>query len=111
MSDERRFDPSSHDSMFARILAEMEADRQQRAEFRAEVRERFDRSGARMDEIHIEVKKTNGRVTRLENLRRNIGAKIAGAVFIFSVLLWFYEHGMLRFGPPETPTATAPGAS
>jgi seryl-tRNA synthetase len=117
MADENRFDPSSHDSMFARILAEMEADRaarqreaetdrEQRQEFRAEIRQRFDRGSARMDEIHSEVKKTNGRVTRLESARKNIVAKIAGAGVIFAALVWAYEHDLFHFGPQPTPQVT-----
>lgn len=97
-----RFDPQSHDSMFARILAEMEADRATREEFRAEVRERFEKGAARMDEIHGEVKKTNGRVTRLETTDKIRVAKIAAAAAVASTLatalLWLIERGLLKIG-------------
>ena len=86
--------------MFARILAEIEQDRHTREQFRAEVRERFEKGAARMDEIHGEVKRTNGRVTRLEDSDRIRMAKIAGAAAIASTLvtglIWLLEHGYLR---------------
>jgi cytochrome P450 len=98
--DHSRFDPQSHDSMFARILVEIEQDRKTREDFRQEVRERFEKGAARMDEIHGEVKKTNGRVTRLEDSDRIRMAKIAGAAAIASTLatalIWLLEHGYLR---------------
>jgi cytochrome P450 len=95
--------------MFARILAEMEADRRARAEFREEVRERFDRGASRMDEldakidlVHGETKKTNGRVTKIEQGDRIRLAKIAGAAAAASALasglLWLLERGLLRLG-------------
>lgn len=93
-----RFDPQSNDAMFARILSEMEADRRARAEFRAEVRERFEKGSERMDEIHAEVKRTNGRVTRLETTDRVRVAKIAAAAAVATGLLWLFERGLLSFG-------------
>jgi hypothetical protein len=86
--------------MFARILVELEQDRQTREDFRREVRERFEKGAARMDEIHGEVKRTNGRVTRLEDSDRIRVAKIAGAAAIAgtlaTALIWLIEHGYIR---------------
>ena len=98
-----RFDPQSHDSMFSRILGELEADRRTREEFRAEVRFRFERGAARMDEIHGEVKKTNGRVTRLEDRDRIRLAKLAGAAALAStlatILVWAIDKGLVKIDP------------
>jgi cytochrome P450 len=53
-----------------------------------------------MDEIHGEVKRTNGRVTRLEDSDRIRLAKMAGAAAIASTiataLIWLLEHGYIR---------------
>lgn len=86
--------------MFSRILTELENDRTSREEFRREVRDRFDAGSARMDEIHSEVRKTNGRVTRLENAKKAAMAKLAGALAILSCLFWAWEKGLIRFGGP-----------
>lgn len=95
-----RFDPQSHTALFARILSELEADRRTREEFRTEVRDRFERGAARMDEIHGEVKKTNGRVTRLEDTDRIRLAKLAGAAALASTLatalIWAIDHGLFK---------------
>lgn len=72
-----RFDPNSTDAMFATILAEMKADREDRAEFRAEVKERFDAGKVRMDQIHDQAVKTNGRVTKLEAFKQSIIVRVA----------------------------------
>jgi predicted phage gp36 major capsid-like protein len=100
MSDQ--FNPQSHDSMFARILAEMQADRTARENFRTEVRDRFDKGAERMDAldtkidaVHSETRKTNGRVTKLETDRKLILAKIAGATAIITALYWLHEKGLL----------------
>ncbi len=88
--------------MFARLLAEIEADRRDRATFRDEVRARFDKGSERMDEIHVEVKKTNGRVTRIEQAEKERLAKLAGIAFaataIAQGLLWLVAKGWLSLG-------------
>lgn len=97
-----RYDPHSNNAMFARILAEMDADRRDRQSFREEVRGRFDRGTERMDaqdalmlEIRAETKKTNGRVTRLEQGRRLLWAKITGGAAVVGALVWLLEKGIV----------------
>jgi hypothetical protein len=60
--------------MFAAIMARQEASEEKREAFRIEIRTRFDRGSKRMDEqdsvleeIREHARKTNGRVTRLED--------------------------------------------
>lgn len=109
-----RFDPQSTDAMFARLLAEMEADRRARQEFRGQILERFDKGDARMDtqdtllaEIRAETRHTNGRVTKaegaitaLEGRWKVISAKIAGAATVLytvgQILLYALEKGWLK---------------
>jgi hypothetical protein len=102
-----RFDPKSYDSMFARILAEMQADRDARSDFRRDVLARFDKGAERMDQldakieaVHLETKKTNGRVTQIEMTDKVRVAKIAGATavagLVISGLLWLYEQGLVK---------------
>lgn len=99
------FNEKSADAMFTRILAEIKADRVARTAFRKEVRNRFAAGTLRMNEqdgILAEIKeqttRTNGRVTKLENERRLLLAKIAGASLVISALataaIWLYEHGV-----------------
>jgi predicted nuclease with TOPRIM domain len=99
------FNPQSHDSMFAKILSEMESDRRARAEFREEVRASFKKGSERMDaldgrlaEVHTETRKTNGRVTKLENRYNLQLAKLAGAATILGALLWAFEKGLIHLG-------------
>lgn len=98
------FNENSPDAMFSRILAEMKADRVDRQRFRKEVRNRFAAGTLRMNaqdatlaEIKEQTTRTNGRVTKLENERRLLLAKIAGATLVISALataaIWLYEHG------------------
>lgn len=56
------------------LVTRFDSAEKSRAEFRAEMRERFDRGSARMDkletlltEVAEQTRKTNGRVTRLED--------------------------------------------
>ncbi len=67
------YEPRSVDAMFAKIIAKQEADTQSRDSFRLEMRERFERGSSRMDAqdvvlaaIETQARKTNGRVTRIE---------------------------------------------
>lgn len=67
------FHPNSTDSMFATLIAKQEADTASRDAFRLEMRERFDKGTSRMDAqdlvlaaIEAQARKTNGRVTRIE---------------------------------------------
>lgn len=60
--------------MFATIMARQEASEEKREAFRIEIRTRFERGNKRMDdqdhilsEINEHARKTNGRVTRLED--------------------------------------------
>ena len=68
------YNPASTDALLATLLTRQQADARSREEFREEVRQRFDRGAARMDaqdkllgEIREEARKTNGRITRLED--------------------------------------------
>ena len=105
-----RFDPQSHTALFATILAEMKADREERAQFRAEVKERFDKGTERMDaldtkldRIEEQTTRTNGRVTRLESRWKAVTAKLAGALLVLTILLkvlvWLYETGFRVTAP------------
>jgi hypothetical protein len=69
-----QFNNHSIDSMLSTLLVRQQADAEAREEFRTEIRERFDRGTRRMDnqdgvldEIRDHARKTNGRVTRLED--------------------------------------------
>lgn len=72
------YNPASTDALLATLLARQETDATSREEFRQEVRQRFDRGAARMDaqdkilgDIREEARKTNGRITRLEEADTN----------------------------------------
>jgi hypothetical protein len=69
-----QFNPTSTDALLATLIANQQAEQKSREEFRAEVRERFDRGSERMDRqdailkgILEQATRTNGRVTRLED--------------------------------------------
>ncbi len=77
-SDEKGFNPNSHDATFARVLA------------------RMDEQDRKLDSILSHVQKTNGRVTALELWREVLKAKVAvisagiSALVAFSV--WALDH-------------------
>jgi hypothetical protein len=64
-----QFNDRSIDSMLATIITKQEAEARTREEFRATILARLDRGAERMDEIHAQTVRTNGRVTRLEESR------------------------------------------
>ena len=99
------FEPRSTDAMFARLIAEAEADRQARADFREAVLARFDDGAARMDSLGVEIAavkeqttKTNGRVSKLEARERQLLAKLAGARLVLGALAWAMERGWVTIG-------------
>ena len=88
MSD-RNFDPSSHDSMFATILAKMDASERATAVSRSAIMEE-------LLEIKTQCIKTNGRVNKLERWRETQQAKVAVAATLIagliSALAWFLSQ-------------------
>ncbi len=104
-----RFDPQSHNALFATILAEMKADREERAAFRKQVLERFDAGTARMDaqdgllaEIKTQTLKTNGRVTALETRWKVVVARVVGGAtvitFLWQAFAFALEKGWIHLG-------------
>ena len=87
------FDPSSPDAMFARILAELDHDRKDRAAFRADQNTQLKEIRDELAEVRIQTTKTNGRVTKIETTDKVRLAKVAGVVLALGVAVWLFEHG------------------
>lgn len=104
------YHPQSHDAMFSRIIARLDADATDRATFRTQILTRFADGTKRMDEqdkalgrIEYQALKTNGRVTALEQKWKSVAAKIAtSATLLYGVgqlIIWLLEKGWLHIGP------------
>ncbi len=72
------FDSTSNDSMFATILARLDADGRKTEEWRELL-------SGRMDEMLIEARRTNGRISKLESWREGIKAQFAVIVALGAV--------------------------
>lgn len=74
----RRFDPRSGDAMFATIL------------------ERLSQQDGKLEAIHADVRKTNGRVTALETWRAVVKGKLAlisaGVSGVVGFVAWLIEN-------------------
>jgi hypothetical protein len=77
-SDEKGFNPNSHDATFARVLA------------------RMDEQDRKLDSILSHVERTNGRVTALELWREVLKAKVAvisaGISAFVAFSAWALDH-------------------
>jgi len=70
-TNQPRYDPQSMDSQFATLLSELKATREA-------LDGKLTTHGNRLTEIHVEVKKTNGRVTSLESWRTSSRGWVLG---------------------------------
>ena len=84
MSEGNDFNPNSTDAVFSRILQRLSDQDVERKKMSDDVM-------VVLQEIRAEVRKTNGRVTRLEHWQTMINARVATIAFLVSALIPIFQ--------------------